>query len=243
MPDEYAACATGCTLEVDGEVYYRAADEGRLCWSCFDRILYRLDEAARIVFELRSRLLPIGAQKLTVRITGSHDVPMPFREDALDDADEVYSTLANWCLSHANAMGARLPDALSRLGDREKDSRWLRASLTPQQAADEVKKVVAWLKTWAPSIAYLPREDPKIADPSEMMRAYHEDVVDLIRRMRSKAGLSAPRPPRIDPTGWVCRECGEHEGEISVPDVGPMVARCRGCHAVFPLGTERRIAA
>lgn len=243
MTDEYVACAVGCTLEVDGEVYYRAADEGRLCWSCYDRILFRLDEAARIVFELRSNLLPIGAQKLTIRVAGSHEVPLPFRDDALDAADEVYSTLANWCLSHANAMGARLPDPLLRLGDREKDSRWLPASLSPQQAADQVKKVVAWLKTWAPSISYLPRDDPKVADPTETMRAYHDEVVDLIRRMRPKAGLSEPRRRVVDPSGWVCRVCGEHEGEINVPDVGPMVARCLGCHAVFPLGTERRIAA
>lgn len=239
MSDEYQACAVGCTIEVDGELYYRAADDGRLCASCYDRILYRLDEAPRIVFELRASLLPIGAQKLTIRVAGSHEVPLPFKDDVLDAADDVYSTLANWALSHANSMGAQLPDPLRRLGEHDRDSRWLPSGLSPQRAAEETASVVAWLKTWAPSIAYLPRDDPKIADPSETMRAYHDEVVDLIRRMRTKAGLSEPRRRVIDPTGWVCRLCGEHEGEIQTPDVGPMVARCRSCHEVFPIGMRK----
>jgi hypothetical protein len=238
--DEYQACAVGCTIEVDGELYYRAAEDGRLCPSCFDRIRYRLDEAPRIVFELRASLVPIGAQKLEGRVTGTHEVPLPFRDDALDAADEVFSTLANWCLAHAGSMGVRPPDGLLAFRDAEKDALHLPANLSPLAGAERVAEVVSWLKVWAPSIAYLPGDDKP--NPEISAKAYHDDVVQLVGRMRSKAGLSEPRRRLVDPQGWVCRVCGEAEGEIEVPDVGPMVAVCRGCRSVFPVEMKQRKA-
>lgn len=229
--DDYTACAVGCTIEVDGEIYYRAAEDGRLCPSCFDRILYRLDEAPRIVFELRASLVPIGAGRLEGRVSGSHEVPLPFRDDALDAADEMFSILVNWCLSHAHTMGVKVTGSILRLQDAEKDARGLPANLSPQGAAQRVTEVVGWLKKWAGSIAYLP-----------VAGEYHDDIKELVGRMRSKAGLSEPRRRLVDPQGWVCRVCGEAEGTVEVPDVGPMVARCRGCRSVFPVEMKQRKA-
>ena len=226
-------CAVGCEVEVDGELYGRTAEHGRFCSSCFARILYRLDEAAGIVFVLRANLIPLGAQKLVGKITGSHESPLPFRDDALEAADELYATLANWCIGHAGSMGVRAPEPLLKLSAAGKDSQGIPANLTPQEASQRTDVLVQWLRTWAESIAYLPGDDKP--SPWISAKAYHDSIVDIIRTMRNKAGLSTPRPRRVSMSGWFCRSCGENTAELDVPDQGPMVARCTGCHAVTPI--------
>lgn len=226
-------CAVGCEVEVDGELYGRTAEYGRFCSSCFARISYRLEEAAGIVFVLRANLVPLGAQKLRGKITGSHDPGIPLRDDALEAADELYATLANWCLAHAASMGVRAPEPLLSLSIADRDSLGLPANLSPQEASQRTDVLVQWLRTWAESIAYLPGDDAP--SPWISAKAYHDSIVDTIRGMRNKAGLSAPRPRKVALAGWYCGACGQWEAELSVPDVGPMVARCTDCHATTPI--------
>ncbi|MGX9346621.1 hypothetical protein [Microbacterium sp. KNMS] len=238
MGDELEACATECTETIDGVEHYREATHGHLCGSCYGRILYRLNEAPVIVHLLRSQLHTIGAVDTeAVRVGGSKETPLPFRDGHLEAADEVFSTLANWAVSHASAMGvtASLPAWLRPLIDMEKDARHLPANLTAQTAAQRTRDLTDWLREWAESVAW------SIVPAS--LKAYHDDVVDLIHRCRSRAGLSRPRVKVVDRTGWVCRLCLHPEGEIDVPDVGPIVARCKACGAVFPMPELERTAA
>lgn len=226
-------CAVGCEVEVDGELYGRTAEHGRFCSSCYARILYRLNEAPGIMFVLRANLIPLGAQKLQGRITGSHDTPLPLRDDALETADLLYSTLANWVLGHAETMGVRPPDGLLAHANTGKDSQGLPANLTPQEASQHTDHLASWLRLWAPSIAYLPGDDTPNGWVSA--KAYHDSIVDIIRTTRNKAGLSTPRPRRVTLTGWFCRHCGENTAELDVPDQGPMVARCSDCRGITPI--------
>lgn len=236
--DELEACATGCTETIAGVEHYREATHGHLCRSCYGRILYRLDEAPIIVRLLRSQLHTLGAVDTeAVRVGGSKETPLPFRDGHLEAADEVFATLTNWTLSHSQAMGitSGLPAWVRKLAEVEKDARHLPANLAPQQAAQLVSELVAWLKTWAESIAW--------SLTPAALKAYHDDVVDLIRRTRSQAGLTPPRRKLVDRAGWVCRLCLHAEGEVDVPDVGPIVARCTNCAAVFPMPELERTAA
>lgn len=224
---EIEACATGCTTWHGEDLHYRAADVGHLCSSCDKRIRYRLAEAPAIIRQLRSSIVPLRAIDTTrVRVDASRDAPIPFDDGMLEAADELYATLCNWALSHAQTMGAvgGLPEWLSRAGRAEKDMTHLGAVLSAETAAQRVGEVVAWLDGWGAAIAH------SIAPAS--LKAYHDDIVDLIKRTRGRAGLSKPRKPRLRA---LCEVCGEAEGEVDVPDIGPIVARCTNCHTIYPI--------
>lgn len=229
MVGEIEACATGCTTTEGYEVYYRAADVGHLCSSCARRIRARLDEAPRIIRILRASIVPLRAVDTTsVRVDGTRDAPIPFDDGMLEAADELFSTIANWALSHAQAMHVTggLPAWLSRLAEVEMDARHLPTLSTPQKASQRLEEVIGWLQEWGDAIAHSVRP--------ESLKAYHDDIVDLVRRMRGRAGLSEPRTrvPRR-----VCEVCGEQRVEASVPDIGPEVVRCTSCHAVWDSST------
>lgn len=236
MTGEIEACATGCTTYHGEDLHYRAADVGHLCSSCVRRIRFRLEEAPQIMRVLRASVVRLRAVDTSdVRVDSSPDSPIPFDDAALEAADELFATLCNWAISHAQAMGAvgGLPAWLSPLAKIEKDARHLPAILSPQTAAQRVADVVEWLREWGDAIAWT-------IQPASL-KAYHDDVVDLVRRMRGKAGLSEPRvkvPRRL------CEVCGEERVEASVPDVGPEVVRCTSCHAVvYVAGIEWERAA
>ena len=223
-------CATECTETVDGVEHYRAATHGHLCRSCYGRILHRLTEAAHIVHLLRSQLHTLGAVDTErALVSGTKEPPIPLRDGHLEDADTVYASLAGWAASHAHTMGitGTLPVWLRTITDDEKEPRHIPANLSPQTAAQRVRDLTDWLTRWAETIAW--------SIPPAALKAYHDDIVDLIHRTRTRAGLTRPRRKIVDRSGWVCRLCLHPEGEIDVPDEGPIVARCKACHAVFPI--------
>lgn len=224
MSEDVKACAVGCTVDWDGEIYPRLADVGNLCGACAARIRSRLDEAPRILAVLRTEVAGIRAVDTTAqRVSGTREAPLPFDAGVLELADELFSGISNWAVSHAATMGVAggLPAWLGRLAKAEADASGLPAVSSPQEAAQRLREVVEWLQEWGDAIAHTIR--------AESLADYHEHVIDLVRRARGRAGLSVPRgKPRRRP----CGTCGELQVVASVPDVGPEIVRCLSCHAV-----------
>ena len=226
--DPYVPCAVGCTVWVDGVEYERPADVGALCSSCHVRIGARLAEAPGIVRELRANVAGLRAVDTTnPRVSGTREAPLPFDDGALEAADELFATVATWAVSHAATMrsAGSLPAWLGGLAAADVDPRRLPTVSTPQSASQHVSEVVDWLTLWGETIAH--------TIPAPSLKAYHDDIVDLIRRTRGRAGLSE-RPPRIRKSGYLCGVCGMDGGEADVPDIGPIVFRCVECHTVYP---------
>jgi hypothetical protein len=193
------------------------------------RIWHRLDEAPRILAVLRASIAGIRAvDTSSQRVSGTREQRLPFDEGMLEAADDLYAGISNWAISHAQKMGVAgsLPAGLSRLAEVDTDAaRSIPTNLGPQEAAQRLREIVEWLHRWGDTIAHtIP--GPSLAD-------YHEDVVDMVRKARGRAGLTE-RKPRLRKAGYPCEVCGEDEGEADVPDIGPVVFRCASCHAIYP---------
>jgi hypothetical protein len=93
--------------------------------------------------------------------------------------------------------------------------------------------VCMWLREHGEKIAHL----DTVAD-------YHDSIVRTVGRYRARAGLVAPRQ-RV--RARECPICKTTTVEVSSPDVGPMAARCTGCHLVVAdptaFKTEEEVAA
>ncbi|MDQ7877349.1 hypothetical protein Q9R08_05095 [Microbacterium sp. QXD-8] len=225
-------CVRGCTRPVDGEEQPRPARYGMLCGSCYWRILYRLAEAPKILVALRSAMIPLGAGALEGRVDGTKEPPLPFRDDAMDTADEFWNAIIRWAAEQAAALTIAgytlldIPVPVSRLAGKwwETGEEGEPVRMTPPRSLDaaaaQIAEVCLWLRTHGEEVAHL----DTVAD-------YHDSIVRTIGRYRSRAGLV---PPRGRAKSHPCPVCGATSVDVSSPDVGPLVVRCRKCHQVFP---------
>jgi len=229
---ETKPCVRGCTILVDGEEQPRPAKKGMLCNSCFWRILYRLAEAPKILVSLRAAMVPLGAGALEGRVDGTREAPLPFRQEAMDAADEFWDEMIRWAAEQAAALTIAgyselgIPVPVARLAaiwwetGTEGEPVRMAPPRSLTEAAAQMTEVCMWLRGHAEEIAHL-----------DTVSDYHQSIVRTIGRYRARAGLVAPKPRLI--RARECDICFTKAVEVSIPDVGPIVARCTSCHAII----------
>lgn len=132
---------------LDGGVRERAlAEHGLLCGDCFRRLEYRLDDLPEIIRQARLNVVPgVGGGGGSEPVSGTKERRLPFDVGALEDADALFSMLANWTTAVARALGVKPPTELAGVHAADANVNGLASWSTPAAAADTAEGAVRWL--------------------------------------------------------------------------------------------------
>ena len=203
------------------------------------RAARELDKAPYLVGYIRSLVLPGGSSLPTGTVRPPKgDPPLPFRDSAASDADDVYRQLVDWCGSWMRYLPVLPPEAsLLNLSTRMPsvwrpdggDAGGLPANVTPVGAEILTTLVCKWLRNHHTQFVLL-----------DMGATYFADVSDLISGMRARYPM-APRPPRRA-LKRPCPECGEYAIVAKIPqDVLDTEVVCDACGHEIPWDTYSEI--
>jgi hypothetical protein len=201
------------------------AEVGVLCGSCAARVFWAVDEAPDVLAHLRAQIVPDSIVATDrERVSGSSSARLPLRVSPLEDADLLYATLASWCTDHARRLGLRPPGTVQVYFDADVDVRGIPAGWSPEQAFSLGRSVCGFLAKHHELIAHLPHAG-----------IYHDDLVDLVGRLRSRYRLNQPTARRYRPRP--CPLCGEVRVLVHWPtEPGQeIVVKCDYCWHQIPL--------
>lgn len=148
------------------------------------------------------------------------DPPLPFRADAVDDADGLYAQLVDFTDSWMRHLPVLPPEARAwRVGD---DAGGLPANVTPAGAQTLTWLVCRWLLAHHSQFLLLP---PGLN--------YFDDAAASVGRLRGKYPM-APRPPR-KALKRACPSCAEFAVVAKIPqDPLDVEVVCEQCGFVVP---------
>lgn len=192
-----------------------------------------LTRAPYLVGYIRSLVIPGGSSLPTGTVRPPKgDPPLPFRDSAAADADDLYRQLVDWCDSWLRFLPVLPPEAslLTVTGDRSShvwrpgggDAAGLPANVTPAGAEILTTLVVRWLKNHHSQFVLL-----------DLGPTYFADMSDLIGGMRARYPM-APRPPRRA-LKRPCPQCGEFSIVAKIPqDMLDTEVVCEACGFEIP---------
>lgn len=133
-----------------------------------------------------------------MRVDGGEKHPMPLNARALEDANNTYSQLVNWSISHARSLHASPPVSVLGWWSRDEDCDGLPSwtNDNPLSAALLVRSVTDWLQQYSGQIDGLP-----------VAEMYFDDVRSIIAPLFGRYPR-APRTPIF--AARDCPVCGRH---------------------------------
>lgn len=189
------------------------AEQSRATWLelTFDEVpslLRRMREDAESV---------LGAQDMrTGRITGSKErATLPYRVDAADDADELWSALVEFAREVEERTQNPAPRPVREFVRSGRLGPWALPSCTPREAFTAGQDVARYLKACAHQIAH----DGAFNDAPDQTAA-------LVRKMRNRYPNTPPPARRY--LNRPCPTCGERGLHLAVAG-DHLIVRCEEC--------------
>lgn len=169
------------------------AEHGHFSTPFFKKTRFALELAPGVVAHIVTMKVASGGAGERVQTT--KEAPLPFNEQAWDDANEVYKLLMYWSVAFAGMLKMN-PPAPARRAWRASDNRvvGLPANITAQDARYVMGLLTVWMRTQLESIMHLRAED---------VTEFHEQILEVFR-------ISA-RWPQRDRSSWSklpCPFCG-----------------------------------
>lgn len=188
-------CENECTFD-DGTP--RPAEHGIYCTRCWRRLDWPLSQAGELGTHLIGMVDSTGGQADDL-VTASKEAPIPLNEAAFDDASELYSMLAYWCMVWAGHLQER-PPMIAKGAWRKASGTivGLPADVGPVKGGALIGSLARWLRN---------RLDKILAtiDWADDIEAFTDQFADVAR-------MSArwPRVPRPEYSKVPCpiQDCG-----------------------------------
>lgn len=189
---EQRACANGCRI-ADGTP--APATRGAYCARCFHRIEVALSLPGGLVPHLLRHMVtarPVADD----RVDSSRSAPLPFNEQAFDDANEVWMSLVYWVKVWAEHLGQPVPKVSEKGWRAGGKLRGLAHGVDPSSAGEDVAHLAGWLRVRLEAILAMPGDD---------VRAFMDAVVDF-QRMAARWPLEDR--PRKGKAPCPTQDCG-----------------------------------
>lgn len=169
------------------------------------RYEWHLDQIPPLVEAMRLAVYPLGAMVYDrVRVDVSRDgSPLPLREGAVDDADDLWAELVQYTANVVDLLGVPWRSPLRRSWRSRGDVAGMRADADPLSARREAMEIVGWLVDAAPTVVGF----AELAESEESLFA-------RIRGARARYTVATVRraAPRL------CGVCGERAVRVSWVD-------------------------
>lgn len=176
---------------------------GCLCGPCYGRIRWMLRQTPQLVAHIRAQVTPgVQAAAYGAKVSGTAERRLPMREQAVEDADDLFSQLANYMLGFAEVLHVTGPYAtLPYRGEEDGATRLPPFALDQAGAHRAVENLVEWYEKR--ELAIVTASDP------DDVRAWHDDLAEYTGRLFGRYP-QAPRKPRAA-RPRLCPVCGELE--------------------------------
>ncbi|WGW12733.1 hypothetical protein LWF01_02880 [Saxibacter everestensis] len=194
----------------------RLAEYGVLCgyhWTWLNR---DLADCAELVENIRHETVPSSSPKADgMPRAGKADPPAPINLDAVDVADEIYTTLRIAC--DATAHPIQQPPPVETVWAAQGYTQGLPAYTQPEDAGRKTRSLVSWLRRHLREISELP------------------DIADLAEQLRAVIPTAKARWPITDRErhfpGGKCRNCARLNLWMRPPEQfeEPALVSCRSC--------------
>lgn len=189
-----------------------AAPGMALCMACLERLRWRLRELPDLIGHVREIAVPaLGSSAgKEARVDGTRDWREPFNRAAMDDADNLWATLALFAQRVAGLLEVRVPHDVGA-----GQVAGITTAADHHVARAGAKRVTDWMDSWLEDVA---------AD-ADLAVWMHDDLVPLIGKLRKRYGFTSevrrahPRP---------CESCGQQEVRIAWEGDLPSI-RCQAC--------------
>lgn len=200
-----------------------------------------LGDAPEVVRHIRTQVVPsLGGNGSGMRVSGSKEPPLPFRETAVDDANEVYAALVMWVAEWSRALDVQPPSTVLVAWYRfnwagNAEAIGLPGEATPEGAHGLTQIMVTWLLLHHDRIL---QDDLAWDYCQELLPLLHEkrarykwepEAVSAAEALRRVARGDRLRP--ADPRE--CPICHEHAVRASwyTADAGDLNLTCAECGA------------
>jgi hypothetical protein len=193
---------------------------GCLCGPCYGRVRWMLRQTPQLVAHIRAQVTPtVQAAAYGAKVGGTPERRLPMREQAVEDADDLFSQLANWMLTFADVLHVTGPYAtLPYRGEEDGATRLPPFALDQAGAHRAVENLVEW---------YEKRELAIVTATAPLdVRAWIDDLTEYTGRLHGRYP-DAPRKPR-SAKPRVCPVCEERAVVATFLAAGAEVA-CTHC--------------
>jgi hypothetical protein len=192
---------------------------GHLCGPCYGRIRHQLRQTPQLISHIRSLVAPSIESARGPRVSGTPDRRLPIREQAVEDADDLFSMLVNTMIKLAADIDSLPPYAALPYRGEEAGAAGLPPFALEQRAAHAaVENLVQWHEKRELRIVTLLRPD--------LLRAWHDDLADYVSTLYGRYP-EAPRKLR-QAKPRLCPVCEELEVRAVFLAAGAEV-RCTHC--------------
>lgn len=185
-----------------------------------ERYEQHLDQLPVLLEHLRDRANPLKAGSMNERVSGGGgEAPLPFREDPVDDCDDLWAALVEYVGEVAERLQDAAPDAAGASWATSGRVRGIPAWMTPDDAYKAGFALIAWLIDRARRILALALDDSE------------GHLFGLIRKLSNRY-VDAP-PVERPAHRRTCSVCGERAVIVAwlFGDTGE--AECRVCGATY----------
>lgn len=198
---------TDAPLQLSPEAQWRA-------W--VKRYTWHIDQVPGLLEAIRASVVPLASTRYDgMRVSSSREgVPMPFRVDAVDDADALWAALVQYTLNVAELLDVPGPGGLMLTWRSRDEAAGIPSRASQRDVRIAAFEVIAWLVQRVEAIA-----------PLEALEGTEDFLFTHIRSLRARY-TSAPKPR---PEGF-CHVCGE-TAVVSewTGDGSTLVSRCTAC--------------
>lgn len=192
---------------------------GPLCGHCYGRTRWMLRQTPQLIAHIRSHVAPgVQAAAYGAKVSGSKERRLPIREQAVEDADDLFSQLGNWMLTFAKALGVTGPYSTLPYDGEQGVTRLPPFALEQGPAFRAVENLVEWYE----------RRELRIIEgtPRDDVRVWYQDLAEYTSTLYARYP-EAPRRPR-DAKPRVCPVC-ESTAVRAVFLAAGVEVRCSHC--------------
>lgn len=185
-----------------------------------ERYEHMLDQVPQLLEVMRQQMNPLKAGRFTERVSGGgRKAPLPFREDRVDDCDDLWAALVEYIGEVGEKLGEPVPDAVRASWGVSGAVRGVGGGVSADGVYRAGFSLIVWLIDRATRIRGLGLADSE------------DHLFSLIRKL-VKRYVDAP-PVERPAHRRVCTVCGERAVTVAwlLGDAG--VAECRVCGAVY----------
>lgn len=184
-----------------------------------ERYESHLDQIPQLLEVMREQANPLKAARIAERVSGGGGAaPLPFREDQVDDCDDLWAALVEYIGEVAERLQDAAPGAAGASWAVSGGVRGIGAGVSGDEAYKAGFVLIAWLIDRAPYVHELALKDSE------------QHLFSLIRKLQARYVV----PPIERPSRRrLCSVCGELAVVTAwvLGDAGE--AECRVCGAVY----------
>ncbi|MGK9222268.1 MULTISPECIES: hypothetical protein [unclassified Microbacterium] len=172
-----------------------ALDPEWVAWE--EQYTWHLDQVPALLHTIRATVLPLAASqtdKVIVSGSKADTTSLPFRLDAVDEADDLWAALVEYALEVADTLTLDRPAVLRATWFTRGHVAGIRAATSADTARAHAWEIVGWLIGHAPVIV-----------EHDTLQAGEDHLFQLIRKARARHHITRPRRARPRP----CAVCGD----------------------------------